>query len=312
MNNQLRTVDQMQANIGFVESQTAHIEAGVYAHRFPAIRYAGLIPVDNSAPEWIRTIDYFSMDVAGSAGWTADRSRDLNLVATEYGKASSTVHLADIGYDFGLQEVEVARSVGANLSGDKALAARMIYERFVDKIAFTGDAEKGWSGLFNNPSVTASGATTGDWSNSNTNEDQMLADVNELLSGVWTATNEIAMADTLLLPHTEIQRLGSTRLGDNGTLTVLEFIRNQNVYTAETGQPLTIRGIRGLEEAGVSGAKRMVAYRNSTEVMKMHIPMRHQFLPMQTVGLSFQVPGIFRLGGLEIRLPSEVRYSDGI
>lgn len=309
--NTLKTADAMQSNVGFVESQTAHVETGVYAHRFPQIRYPGLIPIDYSAPEWIHTVDYYSMDVAGAAGWTADRARDLNLVATEYGKASSVVHMADIGYDYGLQEVETARLVGMNLTADKAMAARLIYERFIDNLVFTGDVEKGWNGLFNASSVTAANASTGDWSTAT--EDQILADINEVLSGIWTATNEVAMGDTLIIPSTEFQRIGSMRLGDgNGTLTVLEYVRRNNVYTAETNQPLNIRGMRGLETAGVGSTKRMVGFRNSPEVLKMHIPMRHRFLPMQTIGLTYQVPGIFRVGGLDIRLTSEVRYSDGL
>jgi hypothetical protein len=48
-------------------------------------------------------------------------------------------------------------------------------------------------------------------------------------------------------------------------------------------------------------------------VLKMHIPMPHRFLPVwQTGPMRFDVPGIFRLGGLEIRRPKAVRYVDGI
>lgn len=304
--------DMMQSNLGFVKSQTAHIETGVYMHRFPEIRYPGLIPVDNSAPEWIKTVDYYSMDISGKAGWTADRARDLNLVGTELGKASSEVFMADIGYDYGIEEVNQAASVtGMNLQGEKARAARLIYERTVDAIAFTGDAEKQWEGLYNKSSVTVAGALTGDWGNSATTEDQMLGDINDALQGTFIDTNTVSMADTLLLPQTELQRIASTRLGDTGE-TVLSFIKRANVYTAQTNQPLNIRGERGLETAGVAGAKRMVAYRNSSEVLKMHIPMRHRFLPVQIQGLTYQIPGIFRLGGLDIRLPKEVRYVDGI
>jgi hypothetical protein len=94
---------------------------------------------------------------------------------------------------------------------------------------------------------------------------------------------------------------------------VLEFLRANNVYTFQTNQPLTIRGIRGLETAGVDGTGRMVVYRRDPSVLKMHIPMPHRFLPVyQTAPLVFDVPGIFRLGGLEIRRPSAVRYVDGI
>lgn len=309
--NQLMVGDAMQANLGFVESQTAYVEAGVYRARYPGIRYPGLIPVDYSAPEWIKTITYYSMDVAGRADWIGDRASDIPVVGTNMAQHESAILMAGIGYDYGLEEVNQAIMLGMNLPGEKAAAARSIYERTVDNLAFGGDTEKGWQGLYNNTSVTAISATTGDWATAT--EDQMLADVNELLGGVYTATNEIAMADTLLLPSLKLQQIASKRLGDgNGSLTVLQFLQQANVYTAETGNQLTIRGARGLNAAGAGATSRMVAYRRSPEVLKMHIPMRHRFLPVQIVGLTFKVPGIFRLGPLDIRLPKEVRYSDGI
>ena len=310
-NNQLMVGDAMQANLGFVESQTAYVEAGVYRTRFPAIRYPGLIPVDYSAPEWIKTITYYSMDITGKADWIGDRASDIPVVGTSLAQDETAVQMAGIGYDYGLEEVNQALMLGMNLPGEKAAAARLIYERTVDNIMFTGDAEKGWKGLYNNASVTAISATTGDWATAT--EDQILADVNELLGGIYTATNEIAMADTLLLPSLKLQYIASKRLGDgNGALTILQFLQQANVYTAETGNQLTIRGARGLNTAGAASTARMVAYRRSPEVLKAHIPMRHRFLPVQVVGLTYKVPGIFRLGPLDIRLPKEVRYSDGI
>lgn len=309
--NQLMVGDAMQANLGFVESQTAYVEAGVYRTRFPAIRYPGLIPVDYSAPEWIKTITYYSMDITGKADWIGDRASDIPVVGTSLAQDETAVQMAGIGYDYGLEEVNQALMLGMNLPGEKAAAARLIYERTVDNIMFTGDAEKGWKGLYNNASVTAISATTGDWATAT--EDQILADVNELLGGIYTATNEIAMADTLLLPSLKLQYIASKRLGDgNGALTILQFLQQANVYTAETGNQLTIRGARGLNTAGAGNTARMVAYRRSPEVLKAHIPMRHRFLPVQVVGLTYKVPGIFRLGPLDIRLPKEVRYSDGI
>lgn len=310
-NNQLMVGDAMQANLGFVESQTAYIEAGVYRTRFPAVRYPGLIPVDYSAPEWIKTITYYSMDITGKADWIGDRASDIPVVGTRLDQDETAVYMAGIGYDYGLEEVNQALMLGMNLLGEKAAAARLVYERTVDNMLFSGDTEKGWKGLYNHASVTAISATTGDWATAT--EDQILADVNELLGGIYTATNEIAMADTLLLPSLKLQHIASKRLGDgNGALTILQFLQQANVYTAETGNQLTIRGARGLNTAGAGNTARMVAYRRSPEVLKAHIPMRHRFLPVQVQGLTYKVPGIFRLGPLDIRLPKEVRYSDGI
>jgi hypothetical protein len=43
------------------------------------------------------------------------------------------------------------------------------------------------------------------------------------------------------------------------------------------------------------------------------MPMPHRFLPIwQTGPIQFEVPGIFRLGGVDLRLPKAMRYLDAI
>lgn len=306
----LMTNDAMQANMAWVVSQTTAIETGVYRARYPEIRYPGLIPVDYSAPEWIKSVTYYSMDGAGKAEWLADRARDIPVVGLSMDKSETTVALAGIGYDYGLEEVNQAQFLGMNLPGEKANLARLVYERMVDRVALSGDTEKGYQGLLNYSGVTVASAPTGDWATAT--EDEILGDINALLQGIYTTTNELAMADTLLLPSTKMQFLGSKKLTDAGGMTLLQWIRETNIFTQETGRPLTIRSLRGLATAGAGGINRMIAYRNAAEVLKMHIPMRHRFLPLQVQGLTYQIPGIFRLGGLDIRLPKEVRYMDGI
>ena len=74
-----------------------------------------------------------------------------------------------------------------------------------------------------------------------------------------------------------------------------------------------IRATRGLETAGSGNTQRMIAYHRNPRVLKLHIPMPHRFLPIyQDSRLHFQVPGVFRLGGLDVRRPKEIRYGDGI
>ena len=96
-------------------------------------------------------------------------------------------------------------------------------------------------------------------------------------------------------------------------MTVMDYVQRANVYTAQTGQALTIRTIRGLEDAAASSKGRMIAYRRDPQVLRLHLPMPHRFLPVwQTGPMSFVAPGIFRIGGLEIRRPGAVRYVDQI
>lgn len=307
--------DALQANLGFVQAQTSHIEAGVYRAQYADIQYLGLIPIDTTANPWVTTVTYYSMDRTGVAGWINGKAYDIPLVGTALNQSQTAVHMAGVGYDYGLEEVNQARMTGMNLPAEKAAVAKRASEEFIDAIALVGDTAKGFEGLFTSTTVTASTAPNGAsasplWTNKTPAE--IVKDINAILSGVFTATNTTRMADTLLLPWTQYQYIASTLLTANMDTTILQFVERTNVYTAANARPLNIRGVRTLDTRGAGGTARMIAYRNNPEVLKLHMPMPHQFLPVQIEGLSYVIPGIFRLGGLDIRLPKEIRYTDGI
>ena len=299
-----------QAALGFVRSQTTHVEQGVYQVRYADIQYPQLIPVDVSANPFAKTVTYLSADKAGVAGWLNGNSDDMPMADIEHSQFETGVQSAGIGYGYGWEEINQAQMLGINLSNDKAIAARRAAEEMIDRIALNGDANKGYQGLFDHSDVPANGALTGDWATAT--PDQIIADINDNLTNIQVQTNNVVLADTLLLPYARWNLIASTRIPDT-QITILDFIKMHNVYTAQTGQPLTIRATRGLDTAGVSSTARMVGYRRNPEVLKLHMPMPHRFLPVfQSGPLRWDIPGVFRLGGLDIRLPNEVTYTDGI
>lgn len=308
-----------QQALGFLLQQLTYMEPGVYEQKYPEIQYPQLIPVDTSANEWAKSVTYFSSDKAGKAGWFHHRAKDLHLADVNRSKAETTIEMADIGYDWSVEELGQAIMVpGTNLSADRASAARRASEEMIDDVALRGDSDKNYHGLMNYPGISITNvAADGNggnpyWSDKLGNPDLILRDINDVITGQWIATLQVEMADTLLLPIGAMSALATYRLA-NTTTTILQFLMENNIYTFTTGRPLTIRTVRGLESAGVGGVGRMIAYRRDPQVLKMHIPMPHRFLPpWQTAPLVFTVPGIFRLGGLEIRRPAAVRYVDGV
>lgn len=311
----MNPADAMQANLGFAIAQTAHIELQVYRYRYPDLDYASLIPVDTSANPFAKTVTYMSIDGVGKAAWINGGASDIPNVDISIERDETAVYMAGIGYQWGFEEVGQAAMLGYSLPSEKAFYANRAYQEMVYNIAITGDTAKGWFGLYNYPGVTA-GSVTNDGTGSSTlwstkTGDLINRDVNAVLIGINSSTNTVEMADTLVLPIERFQTIASMRLGDT-SMTVLEFIRQNNVYTAMTKQPLDIRGMRGMLTAGAGSTARMIAYRKSPEVLKLHVPMPLRFLPMQIDGLQYKVPGVFRLGGLDIRLKGSVRYADGI
>jgi len=310
--------DAQQVAMAFLLNQATLIEPTVYAMRYQEIQYPGLIPVDTSAPEWIQSVTYFSMDGYGKADWFHGAADDMNKVGLTREKFETGVAMAGIGYGYDLEELGTAQLYGMNLNPDKATLARRLAEEKIDGIAFGGDSQKGFVGLVNASTPTATTAPADGTGSATTfatkTPDQILRDINGQLTGIFTGTLGAEIADTLLLPYSVLLDLSTRRIDAVNQTTILEWIERNNIYTRTTGNPLTIRGLFGyLDTAGAGGTKRMVAYRRSPEVLKMHLPMPFRFWPVwQTGPLRFDIPGTFRVGGVDIRRPKAVRYLDGI
>lgn len=306
-----------QMALAFLTTQASFIEPQVYKARYPTIRYPDLVPVDTSANEWTRTVTYYSSDSSGRAEWFNGNAQDVPRANVNRAQFETGVSMAAIGYGYDLSELGHAELLGINLTTDKADAARRAAEEFVDQVAMFGDPAKGFRGLVNGTGIT-SGTAPADGTGGGTEfpskrPAQVLRDFNGALSGIYASTARVEMADTVLLPDDTMTYLGATMLSDTSDTSILQWLERNNTYTLRTGQPLTIASVLGLETAGAGGKARMVAYRKDPSVVKMHYPMPFRFFPAwQTGPIRFDVPGIFRLGGVDIKLPSAFRYLDGV
>ena len=293
-----------QAALGFLVSQTSAIEQEVYAIRYADIQYPNLVPVDTSAYPWARTVTYYTRDMVGQADWVTRA------------KYETPVESARIGYRFSLEEVNEALMVpGMNLPADKAAAAHRAAEELVERVVISGDARKNFLGLVNQtvvPQVAVANGAAGSPAWSNKQPAEILADVNNAVVGAWSATAQVELHDTVLLPVAHYGLLASTPRSANSDTTLMTYLQANNVYTATTGRPLTIRALRQLAGAGAGGTSRMITYRRDPQVLKFHMPMPHQFFPPQARMLEFVIPGMMRLGGLDVRLPRGISYNDGI
>src|SRR5260370_1435074 len=257
--------DNVQQAFSFLIAQTTYIEAEVYRIQYPDIIYPQIVPIDTSAPEWAKSVTYFSIDKVGSADWFDGMATDMRVADINRNKFEQGIEMAGIGYRYTLEEIGQAMMVpGLNLTIERAEAARRAYEEFMDKVPRNGDPHKNFTGLINNvnvPTVTAIADGTGSsalWTAKTA--DQMIRDVQGVLTGVYEGSLTVEMADTVLLPVDAMNTLSITRI-PNTPMTALEYLAKNNLYTFTTGAPLTIRGILNLSSAGAGGTGRMIAYR---------------------------------------------------
>lgn len=309
-------INDAQGALSFLTQQAAVVEAEIYRTKYEDIQYPQLISIDTTAGEFAKTIEFYSMDQVGKANWFNHLAKDVPNADVNMTKYSHQVEMAAIGYRYTTEELGYANRLGIGLDTERAGAARRAYEEFIDDIVRIGNTDKNMTGLFNDANVGTANVAGADanarlWANKTPL--QIIADINEALTSVYTQSRRIEMANTLLLPIGAFTYIATTPMSVDNTMTILDYILRSNVYTAVTGAPLTVRAVNGLEDAGPGGVGRMVVYRNTRDVARLHLPVPLRFLaPMRSGPMIYEVPGYFKTGGVEIRLPGAVRYRDGI
>ncbi len=305
-----------QAAFPFVLAQGRNIETRVYQRRYPTFNYAAHVPVVTEGQPWAIGTTFFTVDTAGEAKFLSGAGTDMPFNQATRGQASHDFAMIGSGWEWNLEEVNQAALYGIPLNDTKAISASDKVERLLNDIAMVGSTEKNWTGLLNNGEVQradAAGAGTGIfWANKTV--DQIMADVNFALGGVRENSEEVEWADTLRLPPEAFRDVATRRMGaGDGFMTVLEYIRRNNIYTAETGQALDIQPLREARNASADGGGRLVAYRKDPEVVRFHLPMPRRVLAARQKSImGFETGIIARTGGTEIRLPGAFFYLDEI
>ncbi len=314
--------------LAFVTAQAYRINQTVYETRYPDWDFSRLIYVETEGDPWAPGILTYLSDMSGAANWQSGAAKDIPLADVNQDYQLKNFHLAAIGYQFNIQEVNAAIQIpGGTLPNRRAKAARLAYTKFMYDLTLFGSAEKGLGGITNYPGVTTAavpadgtGAVTF-WVNAAgvgvKTPAQIVRDVNLGLQGINLATNQVELADTVFLPVEALNYIAATPYSATTMETILSFLLRTNLYTLTTGRPLTVRSVRELgtaaTTAGVTGKGRMVVYKNDENYLKLHLPMPHRFLPVYQDGpLNWQVPGIFRTGGVEALTTAAIRYLDGV
>lgn len=310
-----------QAAMPFVIAQGRNIETRIYQRRYPTFNYGAHIPVVTQGNAWAIGTMFFTVDVAGEAKFLSGAGTDMPFNKSTRDQHSHDFAMLGSGWEWNLEEVNQAALYGIDLTGTDSQTAAQNVERMLNDIAMLGATEKNWTGLLNDPNVArsdvaADGAGGGGGSTfwKNKTNVQIVRDMNDALSSIRENTNEIEWADTIRLPPEAWRYIATTEYGDgNGTLTILEFFRKNNIYTAETGAQLDIMPLRDLAKASQDGGGRMIVYRKDEEVLKFHLPMPRRVLqPRQKSIMGFEQGLIARTGGTEIRLPGAMGYFDEI
>ncbi|MCK5603143.1 DUF2184 domain-containing protein [Candidatus Pacearchaeota archaeon] len=299
------------SGLAYLLSQLTAVEAKMYEVQYKNITYPQVIPISNEAGEWAESVTYFFMDGTAIAEFVGSKSLDVPIAEIGTDKVVVPVELGATGYEYSDEEMRQAMQLGRPLSQLKANVARRAFEELAQRTSMFGDTQHNLPGFLNNTNVTAAsvvnpGSGT-EWVNKTAA--QILFDINDLLGDIFTNTLQVERPDTLLLPTAQWSFIASTPRSDTSDTTILQYVVANSPYLNSADD---IIPLAELASAGAGSTDRMMAYTKSVDKVVFHIPMPLRFTEPQRKGRGFEVPGEFKLSGVEFRYPGSAQYADGI
>lgn len=249
--------------------------------------------------------------VAGSGkAWIGKDASAITGIALDIGKTTNPLSLWGMQLGWTLPELESAQKLGRPVDQQKFTGMQLKYQMDIDEQVYIGDSALGFGGLVNSANVVnATNAVTGGWATAT--PAQILADINELLQSVWSASGFAVCPDRVLLPPVQFSYLTSQLISSAGNISILEFVKANSISNSINGRPLDIQPVKWLTNRGTSNSQRMVAY--TKDVNRVRFPL----VPLQRTPLEYrdlrQLTTYFgRLGVVEFVYPETLGYRDGI
>lgn len=303
----------------FTISEMAYVEREVLRQPYPEIKYPSTIPVDTSAPDFAGSIEFKTIDQRGEPAALGGRSNDIPMAELSSTIGSQTVHTYALGYDYSLIELGQAQYLGQNgrtaalnLLVEKAQGTRSVIEQWTDKLAFIGDTNTASikTGLLNDLTVPKEAASKSiadilAESSSEKAATDLLDFFRTYINKVYVdQMNTVLRPNVIVLPYGQFTAMEGTRIPNTAENLVNYITRNLRV---EIVPSLHAKGI------GDAGADRMMVYTKDARYVKMHMPKTFGFeAPGTSNNVVFQVAGMLRTAGTELRIPKSHLYVDGV
>lgn len=305
--------------LAFYISQLANLESRIYEAKYTAINFEELIPINTDVPEWADSWDYISYDAVTLGKFIGSSADDLPNVSIAANKTSVPIGYAGNMFDYSLDELRKSQQLRIPLDMTKARAARRGAMEHMQRVAYFGDAARNMTGLFNNPNLAIDNSVL-DWYNVATTGDQIVADMNELLTDVWVNSANVHLPNAFILDSRRFALIATTPMSATfPNMTILEYFKKNNLFTSVTGRELAVFSRLQLSAAelaknGVSnGSKdRMVAYELNDENLGMVNPIPWRSLAPQLHNLMVKIPNEYKCSGVEWRYVFSGAYRDHV
>ena len=303
----------------FFSRELEHIKAKTYDIKRPELKAPRLIPVSTEAGSGAETITYDQWDEVGIMKIISNYADDLSRADVKAKQFSSQVKSLGASYGYNVQEIRNAQKAGKSLNARKASSVRRAYDQAVNRIAWFGQADANLLGMLNQPNVPAATVATG-VTTSNTrwiggtpkNADEVITDLNDIITNIIETTNGVEHPDSLILPVAQLRHISTTQKSSASDTTILEYFMKSNPGISNIEWVNEMKDVTPLPSGNAGTKDVMIAYRRDPEYLTLELPQPFEQFPAQERNLEFVVPTHARIGGVIVYYPLSMRIVEGI
>lgn len=260
--------------------------------------------------------------IGNGKAWIGKSTDQITGVGVDIGKYPQPLTPWGIEIKFSILELESAARAGRPIDDQKYQAMKLKHDMDIDEMVYVGDTSLGYKGLVNHTLVTnvanvpngAGGSPL--WANKT--PDEILKDVNELISSAWQSSGWAVMSNKLILPPAQFGSISTRVISSAGNVSILKYLLENNILVTSGQGTLEIVPAKWMIGAGVGGTlgtlgtvDRMALYRQEEQYVRYPQTML-QRTPVQYESIYQKSTYYCRLGCVEVVYPETIAYRDGI
>ena len=245
----------------------------------------------------------------------SDVTTEYQQVNVEQEKITTPIFAKTMKTRWTLAEIEKAALAGMPLETQLFESLNTDNQLKIDRLHYMGSQKYGFGGLLNHGSVlnvspVAAGAGGLPNFEAKTPE-EILADVNEILRSVWTATGLAIMPNRILVSQRIMSAL-SIPIAPLSGVSILKYLQDNAICKIIDGKELEIVPVKWASGAGAAGTDRMAAYVPGLDNLASIFSPMQQYGAMEVRDVAFHQHYRFAFGGLHLRYPEKMAYRDGL
>lgn len=300
-----------------VVSQYDQVQAEFVDVKYPEILYDkefSQASINTDINPGALNVVYRTRDIKGTGNFVNGSSANIPRVGQVIGQVS--VPILDAAVGFRLMDAEARRyqfAYQGSLAQDMGGIMKRAAEYHLERGWFYGDTDANFLPYLDYPycnkiiaSQAWSSGTPADW----------VASINDAMTQMWSDSKTIYLPDTVELPLAKFSMLAEAFVIGAGTAGVacsaLKYLKENNIYTMQTGKELNIKALRYLTGAGTDGADRCIIKQTDPANTMLPLPMPYQLSQPVPIPLGVEGFAEYIFGSFHLKFPQSMIYLDGI